>query len=193
MIPARPQLYVWPERPPVPRLDSPVIVRVPATGHRPAARAHLRQVLREIVGTWTGERDINLTETSRGPIGKEKIGDKSIRFSLSYTSQEGWIALACGQEVGLDVLTIEPVPEWENLVQLYLPPAYRTGVRMASDRPRAFAQAWTRREAELKLIGRPLREYIAAEEPAFPPFQHHAQVYADRIAVHLCWLNNPVS
>lgn len=65
--------------------------------------------------------------------------------------------------VGVDLMRVREIPDWEAVAHDYLGPAVSAALAATptADRPRALAQAWTRREAGLKCHGQQLSEWRA--------------------------------
>jgi 4'-phosphopantetheinyl transferase len=63
-------------------------------------------------------------------------------------------------------MQVQDVPDWDRVALDYLGPQVRD-MLASLDPPRragAFAQAWTRREAQLKCLGLALAEYMPLQE-----------------------------
>jgi 4'-phosphopantetheinyl transferase len=84
-------------------------------------------------------------------------------------SHDGELSLAAFRldsgPVGIDVMQVTDVPDWEAVARDYLGPdcAAALGHVPAAARADAFARAWSEREARLKCMGMPLAEWDAAE------------------------------
>jgi 4'-phosphopantetheinyl transferase len=94
--------------------------------------------------------------------------DGARRLSLSI-SHDGDLSVAAlrldGGAVGIDVMQVTDVPDWEAVARDYLGPACAAALaRMpAPARAAAFARAWSEREARLKCRGIPLGEWRAED------------------------------
>ena len=172
-------IYRWPELPPLPVTNRPVLVRVATDGNRPVARQQLRSVLRQILACWSGlaAAELPLQETERGPVWHGLLAGESLDISLSYTAAEGWLALCRGAAVGVDAMVIAAFAEMADVARLYLGPDAADSLAKAADPATLFAQAWTRREAELKCLKRGLTEWSRTE--ALPPVKRFAVTLAD--------------
>jgi 4'-phosphopantetheinyl transferase len=86
------------------------------------------------------------------------------RIALSI-SHDGDLSVAAmrldGGAVGIDVMQVTDVPEWQAVARDYLGPACAATL----DGMPAFARAWSEREARLKCRGMALDEWRAADEP----------------------------
>ncbi|MBI3902973.1 MAG: hypothetical protein HY306_08565 [Nitrosomonadales bacterium] len=63
--------------------------------------------------------------------------------------------------VGVDLIEVQDIPDWARVAHDYLgmASACRLAALAHGERPLAFAQAWSEREAQLKLHGLPLAEW----------------------------------
>jgi len=153
----------WPEVPALPECACPVIVRVGVSEARQAARAKLRAALGGVLAAWSGlpaER-LSLIETARGPVWEGLLHGHSLDISVSYGGGEGWIGLMRGGQIGIDVMTIEPIAEANAVARCYLGDEVASRIREAEDPVVAFARAWTEREARIKCLHRSLAEWTA--------------------------------
>lgn len=154
----------WPELLKRPPRGEPVLVRVSVSPSHFEARREVRTVLRTVLAAWSGlpPDQLPLDETPRGPVWRgEPLG-----ISLSYGAGEAWIGLLRGGRIGVDVMRVEPFAELHQVAQTYLDPVAAGAIRKAPDPARAFAEAWTAREATLKCVQRDLTEWTFN---VFPP------------------------
>jgi 4'-phosphopantetheinyl transferase len=90
--------------------------------------------------------------------------DDGRRVALSI-SHDGDLSVAAlridGGAVGIDLMQVTDVPDWQAVARDYLGPACAA----ALDGMPAFARAWSEREAKLKCRGMALTEWRAADEP----------------------------
>jgi len=90
------------------------------------------------------------------------------RVALAFSHDEALSIAAIGLDcaVGVDVMRIVDIPEWQALARDYLGPdaADTLAGLNAGERPVALARAWSEREARLKCLGRPLGEWRADDE-----------------------------
>jgi 4'-phosphopantetheinyl transferase len=93
---------------------------------------------------------------------------RRIALAISHDEALSVAAISLIGAVGIDVMRVAPVPEWEALARDYLgPDAARMLAGLdASARPTALAQGWSEREARLKCLGLRLDEWHADEAPA---------------------------
>lgn len=154
-------IFQWPEIPVLPPAGEPVLIRVPTSSTRVAARRELRLVLLRVLAAWSGcaAEEMPLSETLCGPVWVGPLAGLGLEISLSYAEAEGWIGLIRGGSIGIDVMRVQSVPEVENVARLYLGPAAWKAIQNSSNVDVSFALAWTDLEARLKLLKQPLREY----------------------------------
>ena len=94
-------------------------------------------------------------------------------LSISHADALSVAVHSATNKVGVDLMLVEELEDWAPVARDYL----GTGVAAAlaatapAERMRAFAQAWTAREAQLKCLGLPLAEWSAT-----PPACHLVQL-----------------
>jgi hypothetical protein len=151
----------WPNRPARPTLGKPVLVRVYLALPRWIARQQLRLVARMLIAAWSDGivLDSAWHERPQGPVCEALLDGQSVFLSFSYTENFGWIAFSIERAVGIDALHHQAFAELESVARLYFSPAKAKAVLDAENPVYVFAQAWTAREARLKLYGRNLVEF----------------------------------
>jgi 4'-phosphopantetheinyl transferase len=100
---------------------------------------------------------------------------RRIHLSISHDGDVSVAALRLdGGLVGIDLMRVADVPDWQAVARDYLGPACAAALARvpAPARAAAFARAWSGREARLKCLGLPLAEWRADEE--------------DRLAAYTC-------
>jgi 4'-phosphopantetheinyl transferase len=158
-------LHPWPGPPP--DWDGGLLVigvATPAGAAREVARAGIRLAVREALAQMLGLGLGRITvESSPGRAPRVLVdgAPSGIGLSISHAGGMSAAALRRGSQVGIDLMEVEEVPDWARVALDYLGMA--TACRLASMAPAercfAFAQAWTEREASLKLLGLPLDEW----------------------------------
>jgi hypothetical protein len=75
--------------------------------------------------------------------------------------QPAFVSGARQRAVGIDVMSISPVPDWRAVARDYLGPeaARKLAARSEGERDAAFAHAWSEHEARLKCLGLQLAEW----------------------------------
>ncbi len=89
-------------------------------------------------------------------------------LSISHDGLLSVAALNLHGAVGIDLIQVREVPDWENIARDYLGPQTTRRLQKipAAQRATAFAQAWCLREAMLKYAGLPLVEWSDTTQPS---------------------------
>jgi 4'-phosphopantetheinyl transferase len=92
-------------------------------------------------------------------------GARRLSLSISHDGDVSVAALRLDGGVGIDVMQVTDVPDWEAVARDYLGPACVAALARvpAATRATAFARAWSEREARLKCRGLPLGEWRAED------------------------------
>ncbi len=143
--------------------------------HRPLHRDRYvasRAALRRILGLTLGRAPESI-RFGAGPHGKPRLEppEADLRFNLSHAGGHALVAAATGREVGVDLEDPGREVEVDAIVRRFFGPAERAALLgLAEERRRAaFFQAWVRKEAWLKAMGRGLSGGLATHEvPADP-------------------------
>jgi 4'-phosphopantetheinyl transferase len=168
------------------------LVGLAGQGEREAARLGIRQALRAALGGLLGVDPASITLPAAcgeapyalvpagsvsGSSGRSGSDDGSgsasgaptrhVALAISHDGTLSVAAIGLHAAVGIDVMRIADIPDWEALARDYLGPqaARRLGALAPAQRPQALAQAWSEREARLKCLGLALAEW-RPEEPA---------------------------
>lgn len=88
-------------------------------------------------------------------------GEQRVALSISHDGDLSIAAYCLSGPVGIDVMSISPVPDWRAMAHDYLGPvaASKLAARPDGERDAAFAHAWSEHEARLKCLGLPLSEW----------------------------------
>lgn len=114
-------------------------------------RATLRRVLSGYLGV--APRTLSF---SYGPAGKPRLtGATGLEFNLAHSRDFGLLAVARGQEVGVDLEVVRPMADAENVAETFFSPTEvaELGRTTPDERALAFFRLWTRKEAVLKALG----------------------------------------
>ena len=138
-------------------------------GPRAAARKDIRAAICEVAA---GLLDIGpeRIEVAREPGQPPRLlvdgADTGIGVSISHAEALSVAVLCRAGAVGVDRMQIVLPSNWASMAHDYLGMAAATALAAMPDaqRPQAFCQAWTRREAAFKLRGEQLREWAAGDE-----------------------------
>ena len=117
-----------------------------------------RGALRTILGRLLKVRPEELA-FEHGPQGKPFLATQAnkdrLQFNLSHCIDTALIAVTSSGQVGIDVESIQPIPELERIVEQYFNSEERRfiGPTECDEAVSAFLRIWTRREAAAKAIG----------------------------------------
>ncbi len=154
-------VHAWPG--PLPEWDGGplVISAVTPGGERDTARVRIRAAVRGALAQALG-LDVAL-RSSPGKAPQLLVGGipSAIGVSISHAGELSLAAFHPAGAVGVDLMEVHDVPDWARVAHDYLgmASACRLAATAAAERPRAFAQSWAAREAQLKLLGLPLAEW----------------------------------
>jgi len=118
------------------------------------ARARLRDLLGERLGVRP-----ETVELTYGPNGKPALGPRfawaKLHFNASHCEDLAVFAFATGRQVGVDVEAVRSMDDADAVAARFFSPAEKTVYRALPprDRPLAFFQCWTRKEAFIKAVG----------------------------------------
>ena len=118
------------------------------------ARAGLRRVL----GARLGARpeSVELVYGAHGkPALAPRFADCDLRFNLSHRDDLAVYAISSGREIGVDVEAIHEIPDADPIAARFFSAREYEEYRALDphDRPRAFFNCWTGKEAFVKAIG----------------------------------------
>jgi 4'-phosphopantetheinyl transferase len=129
-------------------------------GARIRIRAAVREALAQALGIAIERIAVHSTPGSAPRLEIEKW-PLTPGLSISHAGVFSLAAINPDGAVGLDLMEVQATTDWARVAHDYLGMA--TAIRLAAspdtERPLAFAQAWTEREACLKLHGEPLAEW----------------------------------
>jgi 4'-phosphopantetheinyl transferase len=156
---------------------------------RDPARAQLREAVRTALASLPSVPPEQITiHATPGSAPHIDAAGRKVGCSFSHEDGLSLAALNLHGPVGIDLMKVQDIPDWESVARDYLGPETCAALSACrpQDRPRAFAQAWTAHEARLKCQGLPLTEWPA---PTTTPQLLHLMeltVPADLIAT-LAW------
>lgn len=114
-------------------------------------RAFLREVLANHLGCDPGQ-----VELETGQYGKPRLrGDSKPHFSISSTATHCVVALSWHGEVGIDLETMQPLPELQRIAADLLQPAEQAWLKQQQPgmKLESFLKLWTFKEALGKATG----------------------------------------
>ena len=144
------------------------VVGVRGQPDRAAARRTIRAALVAALAQATGLPSERIALCGAPGEAPYALLDGARRLSLAI-SHDGDLSVAAlrldGGAVGVDVMQVTEMPDWEAVARDYLGPACAAALAQVptSARAAAFARAWSEREARLKCRGLPLGEWRAED------------------------------
>lgn len=148
-----------------------LVIGVAGQADRSAARAAIRAALQAALAQRGGADAVSLhAEAGAAPYATIGSG-ASARHAWLAISHDGALSVAairCAGPVGIDLMQVSTVPDWEAVARDYLGPACAAGLAALPEagRAAAFARAWSEREARIKCLGWQLDEWRAEDEAA---------------------------
>lgn len=109
-------------------------------------------LLRELLGKYL-KRDGSLIRLARGPFGKPYLERKKLRFNFSDTKDAVLIGFTTGQEIGVDIETIDRNVDHAAVSDHYFTRPEIASIQAAASAKEHFLDLWTRKEAVLKASG----------------------------------------
>lgn len=93
--------------------------------------------------------------------------DDAIAYSISHETGLTVAAINLRGAIGIDVLQVRDIADWQPVARDYLGPDVARGLAAVAppQRASALARAWTAREAALKCLGLALQEWTPAALP----------------------------
>ena len=142
--------------------DGVLAISIAAVLPRAEARLRIRATVRAAAAQWL-KMDIESISVESTPGAAPRLLLAGRPAGMSFSHDEGLSLAAIGLHgpVGIDVMRVQDIPDWEQVARDYLGPDVAQELAACSDaqRPLALAQAWTAREAALKCAGRQLAEW----------------------------------
>lgn len=159
------QPWPGPLRGPGDALQVVAVVHAPATS-RALARERIRLALRQVAAAALDLAADRLTlHSTPGSAPRLLLDGKpcGAGVSISHTDGAAFAAFHAHGAIGIDVMPVQDIADWREVARDYLGPDALAllAATPAPRRPLALAQAWTRREAQLKCLGLALGEWTA--------------------------------
>ena len=164
-----------------------ISVVTPDSTLREAARAQMRDALREVLSLQLGcaPESVVLQSIPGQPLRVEQPSHgQNIGLSISHEAGLSVAALRRNGRVGVDIMRIAPGFDWQAVARDYLGPqaVRRIASQPEPEQPLAFAHEWTRLEAGLKCLGLGLQEW----SPALAQRLESCRLMALDLPVGLC-------
>lgn len=108
---------------------------------------------------------LSFGESAHGkPFIEAPDAGRTLRFSLSHSGDLALVAVGLDREVGVDVERVRVLDDLDGFAARYFSPAERDALARvpSGERPRAFFEVWTLKEAYLKACGEGLLRALDA-------------------------------
>ena len=135
-----------------------------------AGRGALRAILGRYLGA--GPADLRFIYSDNGkPALAEEFADAGIHFNLAHTGELALLAVTRIGTVGVDVESVRPVKNVDELVARFFSKRENELFQKVpdKDKPAAFFNLWTRKEALLKATGEGITRSLSLVEVSFLP------------------------
>jgi 4'-phosphopantetheinyl transferase len=174
-----------------PASASPVqVVGVRGEPDRATARRTIRAALLAALAQTSGLPSASIRLCGAPGEAPHALLDDGRRAALSI-SHDGGLSVAAlrldGGAVGIDLMQVVDVPDWEAVARDYLGPACAATLAGVS----AFARAWSEREARLKCRGLALAEWGGCDESLLSACACRSLVLPDGYAGSIAVLPDP--
>ena len=133
-----------------------------------------RGMLRAILGQYLHARpaDLRFDYLSNGkPVLSGEFASAGIHFNLAHTADLALVAVTRIGMVGVDVESVRPVKNVDELVARFFSPRENDLFQKVpeDEKPAAFFNLWTRKEALLKATGEGITRSLSLVEVSFLP------------------------
>lgn len=172
--------------------DGLLVIAIAAPPSRLEARTRIRQAVREAAAQWLSiDIDAIAVQSAPGQAPGLQFACRTAALSISHAAALSLAAIHLQGPVGIDVMQVEEIADWEMLARDYLGPqvAAELAATPAAQRPLALAQAWTMREAALKWAGLQLAEW----SDAIIDCRWHALPVAQPYVATLAYASSPAA
>lgn len=143
--------------------DGGIVIGVRGQPAREAARLAIRAALRAALAQacQVGEDAIDLHAAEGEAPYAIVAGTRRLAAAITHDGDVSLAAFRWEGAVGLDLMQVVPVPDWEAVARDYLGPGVAAALAAlpATERDAAFARAWSEHEARFKCLGWQLREW----------------------------------
>lgn len=137
-----------------------------ADQHRPEARRAIRLAILAELGELSGlppDRIALHAQPGQAPhaLLDAPAGPRRAWLAISHDAALSVAAISLEGPVGIDVMRVADIPDWQAVAHDYLGPAVAAALAELAPpaRAAAFAHAWSEREAGLKCLGWQLAEW----------------------------------
>lgn len=136
----------------------------PPAAQREAARRAIRLAAREALASVLGVPAADIAiDSAPGTAPRILLAGRASHIGLSFSHDANYTLAAFNLQgpIGADLMQVQDIPDWQTIARDYLGPGVASALQTAADRPLAFTQAWTQREAALKCHAQQISEWQA--------------------------------
>jgi len=135
-----------------------------------------RGVLRRLLGIYLQQHPayVKIETAEFGKPFLASSADAWLCFNVTHSGTQALVAIGRGRRIGVDIEQVREDLEHSSLIQKYFAAEERAELAQlpSPDRPRAFFDCWTRKEAYLKATGRglftPLDSFVVSTRAGAP-------------------------
>jgi 4'-phosphopantetheinyl transferase len=131
-------------------------------------RGWLRTVLARYLDQQPGELRFEYNQNGKPSL---RGGDPSFHFNLAHCDDLAVLAVTRAAEVGVDVERVRPLKDADDIADRFFSRTESAGLKALApaEKPSAFFNLWTRKEAWLKATGEGLSDSLNQVEVSFLP------------------------
>jgi 4'-phosphopantetheinyl transferase len=131
-------------------------------------RGWLRTVLARYLDRQPGELRFEYNENGKPSLHGSEL---AFHFNLAHCGDLAVLAITRAAEVGVDVERVRPLKDADDIADRFFSPTESDGLKAltAAEKPAAFFNLWTRKEAWLKATGEGLSDSLNQVEVSFLP------------------------
>lgn len=131
-----------------------------------------RGQLRHILGHYAGQKpsELKFAYSERGkPALADCRGHEALNFNVAHSDELMLVAVSRDCAIGVDVEQLRMVKDYEDVAKRFFSARESSGLRALPDgeKPKAFFNLWTRKEAYLKATGAGIGESLSEAEVSF--------------------------
>jgi 4'-phosphopantetheinyl transferase len=135
-----------------------------------AGRGTLRAILAQSLSANASRLRFNYLENGK-PVLADEFANSGIHFNLAHTEDLALVAVTRIGLLGVDVECVRPIKNVDELVARFFSPRENQLFQKVSEaeKPAAFFNLWTRKEALLKATGEGITRSLSLVEVSFLP------------------------
>jgi 4'-phosphopantetheinyl transferase len=157
-----------------------------------------RGVLRSVLGEYVEAppEKIQFHYNAQGkPMLRPEMSNGRLHFNLAHSEDIAVLGITRAGQVGVDVERVRPLPDFDELVKQFFSPRESEEFLKLSEveKPEAFFNLWTRKEAWLKATGEGIAHSLHLVEVSFLPGQSARLLSIPaRLRANPDWLLHPL-